>query len=111
MKKCKNCPELLTEDYGVAKDTCANCQAEENDICLKIAHVLRDTAGDLNQSDRAKKILKEIENINSVTRFEVIDHRTGVSNTGRAFVAKGCKIGLSFQDRLKTLKVFVNDKK
>jgi hypothetical protein len=84
---------------------------DNEDICLKIAHVLRDTAGDLNQYDRAKKILKEIETVNSVTRFEVIDHRTGVSNTGRAFVATKCKVELSFQDKFKTLKVFVNDKK
>jgi hypothetical protein len=111
MKKCKNCPELLTEEYGPGKDTCANCQAEENDVCLRIAHVLRDTAGDINQYDRAKKILKEIESLNSVTRFEVIDHRTGVSNTRRAFVATKCKVELAFQDKFKTLKVFVNDKK
>jgi hypothetical protein len=43
-----------------------------------------------------------------VTRFEVIDHRTGLPQ-GRTIVATPCKIELSYQDQGRTLKVFVKD--
>ena len=39
----------------------------------------------------------------TVTRFEVIDEN------GRVYVAKDCKVELSYQDDGKTLKVFINN--
>lgn len=44
-----------------------------------------------------------------VTRFEVIDHRTGVEN-GRAFVSYYCRVESSLQDDGRTLKVFIGDR-
>jgi hypothetical protein len=43
----------------------------------------------------------------TVTRVELIDHRTG--GQGRMFVAYGCAVELSYQDDGRTLKVFVTD--
>lgn len=42
-----------------------------------------------------------------VTRFEVIDHRTG--GEGRIFTSYAAKVELSYQDNGKTLKVFLSD--
>lgn len=49
--------------------------------------------------------------VETVTRFEVIDHTIDPSDqetTRRAFVKYGVKIELSYQDDGRTLKVFVN---
>lgn len=43
-----------------------------------------------------------------VTRFEVIDHRTGALPFGRVFSAWDCHIELAYQDNRRTLKVFVD---
>jgi hypothetical protein len=48
-----------------------------------------------------------------VTRFEVIDHTTRVSEAeprGRMFSDSYCMVELSFQDGDRTLKVFVTDR-
>lgn len=83
------------------------------DVCLKVARLLGDTAGELNQYDRARKILSAIEGFEkqeNVTRFEVIDGRRHSSGPGRAFTAHNIKIELAYQDALRTLKVFVKDR-
>ncbi len=46
-----------------------------------------------------------------VTRFEVIDHRDVSPTFGRAFVAYGVEVQLSYQDEGRTLKAFVVNKK
>jgi hypothetical protein len=77
-----------------------------------VARILKDTIGDINQIDRAKKILSAVEEIkkeDSVTRFEVIDHRRHGSNVGRVFVSYDVSVKLVYQDDGKTLKVFVSD--
>lgn len=43
----------------------------------------------------------------TVTRFEVIDHRPESKTFGRAFIAWNCHVELSYQDNHRTLKVFV----
>lgn len=43
----------------------------------------------------------------NVTRFEVIDHRTG--GEGRILVALDVQVQLDYQDDRTTLKVFLND--
>lgn len=52
-----------------------------------------------NEHD-AEKIINELK----ITRFEVIDEN------GRVYVAKDCKVELSYQDDGKTLKVFIKNK-
>lgn len=47
--------------------------------------------------------LVEMLTVESVTRFEVID------DAGRILVRNPCRVQLSFQDRRRTLKVFVKD--
>ena len=44
-----------------------------------------------------------------VTRFEVIDHRENPGYYRRTFVARPCRVELSYQDDGRTLKVFVDD--
>lgn len=50
-------------------------------------------------------------NMDLVTRVEVIDHRHGAPQTGRAFVAWNVEAALGFQDDGRTLKIFVTDRK
>lgn len=47
--------------------------------------------------------------VSKVTRFEVIDHRTGISPAGRVYAAREVVVELSHQDGGRTLKVFVSD--
>lgn len=42
-----------------------------------------------------------------VTRFQVIDHKTG--GTGLVYAVRPCSVALSYQDNGKTLKVFLTD--
>ena len=46
----------------------------------------------------------------SVTHFEVIDHRAQSLQRGRRVTIHGCRIELSYQDDGRTLKVFVTDR-
>ena len=48
-------------------------------------------------------------NLDSVDRFEVIDHTSNLK--GRCYTAHGCQVEMSLQDDSKTLKIFVTDKK
>ena len=43
-----------------------------------------------------------------VNRFEVIDHRPGSENPGRAMTVYGAKVEVSMQDGGRTLKVFLS---
>lgn len=51
--------------------------------------------------------------VSKVTRFEVIDHRTGMLRNGRVFTSsvleRGERIEFSLQDDGRTLKVFLSD--
>jgi hypothetical protein len=58
--------------------------------------------------------LREMESAATVTRFEVIDHRSGGGGRygpprGRVFGITDCGVELSYQDDRRTLKVFVID--
>lgn len=46
----------------------------------------------------------------AVTRFEVIDGRADAPEPGRALVAYGVQVELSWQDSGQTLKVFLSDR-
>jgi hypothetical protein len=51
--------------------------------------------------------------LRAVTRFEVIDHRSGDVHPverGRIYAAHECSVELSYQDGGRTLKVFVTDR-
>lgn len=43
-----------------------------------------------------------------MNRFEVIDHRPGSENPGRAMTVYGAKVEVSMQDGGRTLKVFLS---
>lgn len=61
----------------------------------------------VNDLQRLKMLSDKFQNDTldnkTVTRFEVIDEN------GRVYVAKDCKVELSYQDDGKTLKVFINN--
>lgn len=50
-----------------------------------------------------------IGDFSKVTRFEVIDHRTGAEPFGRVYSAWGATVSLSLQDGGRTVKAFVDD--
>jgi len=61
----------------------------------------------VNDLQRLKMLSDKFQNDTldnqTVTRFEVIDEN------GRVYVAKDCKLELSYQDDGRTLKVFINN--
>lgn len=61
----------------------------------------------VNDLQRLKMLSDKFQNDTldnqTVTRFEVIDE------SGRVYVAKDCKLELSYQDDGRTLKVFINN--
>lgn len=61
----------------------------------------------------SKQQILDALDLESVTRFEVIDHRGDVAGTsygGRVFTVRDVAIELSLQDGERTLKVFVRDR-
>jgi DNA-directed RNA polymerase subunit M/transcription elongation factor TFIIS len=63
-----------------------------------------------NTSDSKEQNTYTPNPIDTVTRFEVIDHLTPITDeSGRMLVKEGVKVELSYQDNNRTLKVFLTN--
>lgn len=63
----------------------------------------------MNDETNLAEAYQRVVQQSKVDRFEVIDHRSTVAFKGRVYSVRPCRVGLSFQDGGRTLKVFIDD--